>query len=187
MLALAAMVFGVIVFAPKTMADSSGLIFTALQTSSNLDYAEIYNSSNEPVDMDGWSVEVTITDADNSSSNFVCSINLSGWLRPQSYGILADQGIVQNDSNQLTYKNSQCSPSGFKAVYVSKLVLKNNETVFDSLSPTDQEGAWVRKHVSSVSNKYRSTGNFDDDFDSVSNITLQTGGWYDGPQLQLKV
>ncbi len=194
--ALLVAVFCLVSFSSQARADTSSDVFiTALQTSNQLDYAEFYNSSESPINMKGWTIEVTITDADHSSSISICSIQLSGgWLRPQGYGIVAGQGAVTDDKNQLVYDSSQCELTGFKDPYVLKIELKQaDKSLEDSiddipLPQTNQNQTikqWVRRYISSASSKYKDTGDFSDDFDSASNTSrrpiLLTGGWYGGP------
>ncbi len=177
-----------IILTSQALAASSSAYFTALQTSNGLDYTEIYNDSNVPINMNDWSVEATIVDSNNPSSTFTCSIQLNGWLRPSSYGVVAEKLAILDDNNALVYDGVNCSQSSFTASYVAKLELKNsNNSLLEwlNITPSQTGWPWVREYISSVSENYKKSEIFTNDFGLASSITrrpaLLSGGWYDGP------
>jgi hypothetical protein len=159
----------------------SAIFLTALQVGGTLDYVEIYNSGAVPVDLNNWKVAFTTSDSE------LCEIELSGWLRTGSYGLLGEQSVIVGDDNFLEFSIVDCALAVTGITFVESIYLIEGDIIRDQLlleSSHDNE-SWVRRTTTTSSNTLRRTNDFSYDFEKASNWSkrpqLYTGGWYNGP------
>jgi hypothetical protein len=164
--------------------DSPSAVFlTAAQVNGALDYAEIYNSSELPVNMVGWKVAFSTSDGE------LCEITLQDWLRPKSYGLVGERTIISGDDNFLSFNIADCGLAVTPATYVNDIYLVEGDVIRDRLLPGKDENneAWVRRNkTASCTSALLREGNFLSDFISADSWAkcreqLYTGGWYIGP------
>jgi|GEM_PF-711641 len=169
-------------------ATSSDTFITALKTSSTLEYVEVHNSSDLPINMDVWQLRIDIKDQ-QGIQEVQCTVPLEGWLRPQGYGAIADSLFVSDDNNSLVYNSLTCGSSGMVQPFISKIDLLEDGQTKDSITLTlaQNNKAWVRNYTASNSNNLRKTGVFTSDFIEAHTTSrrppILAGGWYDGPPL----
>lgn len=149
----------------------SPVFVTALQTSNDLDVIELHNDSSDPIDMSSWTIEVT---GQVSGGVMTCDIQLSDWLLPDSYVVLAKSGVL----NDATGNVRIYTPCATTMQSIAKLTLLQNVNVQEELTPT--VGTFVRKGETKT---YR-TGVFSKDFVSMTapnRTTVYANAWYAPP------
>ena len=161
----------------------SPVFITAFQTSyvpttdpivptptTKLDVIELYNSSDEPINMNGWSVNAYAT------SGQVCSVVISSddiYIPLKGYVVISEVGTF-SDTNVLEFMTS-CLANG---VSISKLEFVSPSRVEETINGI-VPGAYVRKGLTAT---YRDEDDaFLDNFTVISsrpNSAVYAGSWY---------
>lgn len=71
---------------PATNQAAPSVFISSFGGSSELDFTELYNQSNYPVDISGWQIDYVISNADGSQCGEASAdLGASGWLRAKDY------------------------------------------------------------------------------------------------------
>jgi len=146
----------------------SGFSLAVANGGSSLQVVELYSTASDVINLDGWSI-------DASSSSESCSIQLSEYLLPKSYGLLA--GENPTDQPQIaTMTDPGCMLGSSVASSIGLISPTGKTEITTEIMPGD----FVRKNITST---YRG-GTFDHDFVALTNATNRSpqsfyyGGWY---------
>lgn len=150
------------------------VFISGFQLTDQLDAAELFNESSDPVNLSNWSINYTGVGATS------CVIKLNDWVLPGDYVVAvaksgASASLALANPNIKVYDSCQMDVT---SNYTFSLL--NNGQVSETVTPTT--GAFVRKGLTKT---YR-TGKFSTDFITI-NRSLYAGEWYQPSQtLDLK-
>jgi len=147
---------------PPDLEDSSVIITGYSITNARLDYVQLYNEEERPIDLDNWRVDYLI----EGQSDSVLSVALSGWIAPTNYLLAADQSMVSNpDFAFISVGQTGQTPAKLRIVPANNSGFKPHEINVSS--------GVKQRNISSSTGDYLST------FSNVSNPSLYGGGFYD--------
>lgn len=147
---------------PPNLADSPVIITGYSITGSKLDYVQLYNEEDRPINLDNWRLEYVVAEQTES----VLSVALSGWVAPSNYVLAADVSVVVNPDFAFTSAvQTDKTPSKLRVVPAANAGLKLHEVAVGS--------GVKQRNISSSTGDYLST------FGNVTNPALYGGGFYD--------
>jgi hypothetical protein len=149
-------------YTPPPNLDDSPVIITGYSiTDARLDYVQLYNEDDRPINLDGWKLEYLI----GEQSDPVLSVMLSDWIAPINYVLAADEMAVTNPDFAFTLADQIGKTSAKLRVVPASSGFKPHElTVSNGVK---------QRNISS------STGNYLSTFSTVTDPTLYGGGFYD--------
>lgn len=148
---------------------TSDVVVTALQTTAGLGFIELYNTNKT----DPYSAQRLKINVQKSDGTALCVIQPTGYILPQTYALLGQQGIFPADAQIQSY---QCGTSADVAGRVLVYEDGGTQPIEDIRLPNDDTQLWMRKGTTAT---YR-TGVFATDFKPLDR-TLYEGGWYTPP------
>ncbi|HET7630312.1 MAG TPA: lamin tail domain-containing protein [Candidatus Saccharimonadales bacterium] len=136
----------------------SPLIVTAYQvTGANLNLVQIYNSSDQLIDLSGWRIEVDYTDSANQGGSMAVD-GLTGWLEPGRHLLAVDDRQVIDGPAALRFDSFNLDPS----LVASQLILLPPEELYQpAIQPIDDVSSKVMLRGLTSSGNYSSSENFD--------------------------
>lgn len=149
---------------PPSLATSPVIVTGYSLTGAQLNYVQLFNSSDVLVNLAGWKLEYFVT----GQTTPVLSVPLSGWMAGSNYIISADIGAVDNADFLYTLDNMSGKQPG-------------------ELRVVPSQNMGFASHILSVTSGVRernistSTGNYLSTFSVVTNPTLYSGGFYEFP------
>jgi hypothetical protein len=147
---------------PPDLEDSPVIITGYSITNARLDYVQLYNEEDRPINLDNWRLEYLI----EGQSDLVLSVALSGWIAPTDYLLAADSSMVSNPDFAFT-SVGQTGQTPAKLRIVPANNSGSNQHEINVSSGVKQ------RNVSSSTGDYLST------FSTVTNPSLYGGGFYD--------
>jgi hypothetical protein len=156
---------------PTNQLINSPIIITNYSTTGvDVNYIQLYNTSDEVINIDNWRLEYLI----NGQIEFQTLVSLHGLLKPGGYVLAADSGATPDaDFSYATIPQSISTVSTIQLV-PSSLYLTQTLTVKGETIPT-----YYKRNVSSSTGDYLTTFSV---FTPTSDFTLYIGGLYDLPQ-----
>lgn len=145
------------------------IVVTALQTTAGLGFIELYNTNKTDL-YSAQRLKITVQKPDGTA---LCTIQPTGYMLPQSYALLGNQGVLPVDTQIQPY---QC---GLSSDIVGRVLIYEDggsQPVEDIRPPSDDTQLWVRKGTTAT---YR-TGVFATDFKPLDRSVYE-GGWYTPP------
>ena len=159
-------------YTPSPELMTSPIITTGYsRTGSHLDYVQIYNNSDTPVNLNGWSMEYHAVD----ESAPRLKTELSGWIAPANYLVAADAASVSNAD--FLYELSD----GVAVKSYEVRIVPPTDSGYATNNASPSEGTFWRK----ISD---STGKYTKDFaiaDPEKTRSLSGGGFYNSPESTL--
>lgn len=155
-------------YAPSVIPVSSPVIITGYSfVGSTVEYVQIYNTSDEVVNLDGWTLNYTLS-ASGSTQQLV---ELHGLLKPKNYALAAERTVTTGDFAYTTASVPQT---------VSTLQLvPSPEYLPQSLTlKVDATTSFWRRNVSTTTGDYLSTFA---SFTPTADFTVYVGGLYSVP------
>lgn len=143
-------------YSPPPILDDSPLIITGYSTTATLDYIQLHNPTDTPINLNGWRLEVIAKDGTKKEL-----VQLHDWIEPSNYVIASNEGMVQDAD--FTF-NTTGGMTGSTIRLVSDHYLPHDITV-------DKTGMYQRKK-STKTYEYLTT------FESTTNPSLYGGGFY---------
>lgn len=152
-------------YVPPPNLSASPVMITGYSFANNrLGYVQLYNSSDVPVKLEGWKVELYVA---NQATPLV-SASLGDWMAPLNYVLLADEAVVSNGDFILPAANlTGMTPKELR-------IVPAENSGFAGHVVNVQNGTYQR-------NISASTGNYLTTFSTMANPTLYGGGFYDVP------
>jgi hypothetical protein len=144
-------------------------------TGPRLEYLQLYNPQDMPVDISGWRVEYMLSD----QAAPVEAATLQGWVKPGNYVLAGDASLSPDFAYQLSLPPGESG--NVKAVYVVSPAYADTaaQVKYGNTCPADNpETNYWQRHAS------ESTGSFTSTFDCFtpdSSYQLYGGGLYDFP------
>lgn len=142
-------------YEPPQVLDDSPLMITGYSSSSSLDYVQIYNPTDMPIDMGSWRIEYIAKDGIKKET-----VKLGGWIAPHNYVIASGDGRV--DGADFVFNMSEAVVGGTIRL-TSDQFLPHDVLV-------DKAGMYQRKK-STKTNEYLTT------FESTTSPSLYGGGF----------
>jgi hypothetical protein len=156
-------------------------IATGNELATKLDSIEFYNSSTNAVAMNGWMIDAFAA----SSGAPLCTLTVAPsneitYIRPNSYAILAQNGVFAPSDNIRFFQND-CAQAG---QIISSISLRSPTQTEDNIQSIPSAGAYVRRGITS---SYRDQDPFASNFINLSAMSgtgarspqvMYTGGWY---------
>lgn len=184
----------------------SNVFITAVQTSKDLDYVELYNGGSTLTNMAGWRLSYEVYGADSTTALAICSVTLTDYLLSKDYGLVA-RAAVLTDTNGVALIPNDCGL--FEAGQYVRSVRLTDQTgkLVDAIHMTRNDSGlpWARRGLTAsfrTNNfggiatldpvppsgwKLKSSGISDMNFTLYNLVAarggaqIYTGGWYTPP------
>jgi len=147
---------------PPDLSDSSVIITGYSITNAQLEYVQLYNEEDRPINLADWRLEYFV----NGQVNPVLSVALGDWVAPTNYVLVADEVAVTNPDFAFSLADQTGKiPAKLRIVPATNAGFKPHEVSVSS--------GVRQRNISSSTGDYLST------FSIATNPTLYGGGFYD--------
>lgn len=143
-------------YTPSPVLDDSPLIITGYSTSTSLDYVQIYNPTDIPINLNGWRLEVVAKDGAKKEL-----AKLADWIAPSNY-LIASNGVAVTGADFIFDATG---------MMVGSTIRLASDTYLPHDIMVDKVGMYQRKK-STKTYEYLTT------FESTTNPSLYGGGFY---------
>lgn len=178
----------------------SSVFITAVQTSHDVDYVELYNNDSSAANLSGWQLGYDIYGTDPARRLAECSVTLTEYLLAEDYGLMARAGIL-TDTDGVAIIPDGCGVFEAGQYVRTVRVTDGAGTLVDAIHMTkdDSGSPWARRGLTPsyrtdvfggaatvVDGKYKSvTGASFTRYDLLTGSSARpqayTGGWYVPP------